>query len=186
MTAARRPDYSCWLLPAPGPTRARLRSEVARLRAATGGACLEPHLTLVPSLGHDRQRAERACAAALAWIGTARERWRNRVAITGVTTGPHRYQSVMAGIAREPWLLALHRVAARACGAPPTPYRPHVSLVYADLDDARRDTLAASVGRLPPLLPLGWLALYRISEPTESRRCLTAWPLAPHLPPFPE
>jgi hypothetical protein len=48
-------------------------------------------------------------------------------------------------------LTALHEAAGRALGLEPAPYRPHLSLLYADLDEERKPAIAAGLGLALPL-----------------------------------
>ncbi len=172
------PDYSLWLLPAPGPALNRLREVASKLRAAVPGAApLDPHLTLLPSLGHDRRRAIGRARVVAAAIATHRRLIRGVAHVPGVATGNHRYQSVMADIARAPWLMALHRLVGATQPAPARTYRPHLSLLYADLDPTRITALASAVRHLPPRIPLGRLAVCRVCTGIERRYVIWSWPL---------
>jgi len=172
------PDYSLWLLPAPGPARDLLRHYVMALRTAVPGAApLDPHLTLVPSLGFDRRRAiARARRVAVAIAG-GRVPVRRCATVAGVATGAHRYQSIMAGIACEPWLKALNRFAVQTDPSPSRAYYPHISLLYADLDATRIVELAGGLGPLLRRVPLGHLVVSRVCTDIERRHCIWSWPL---------
>lgn len=172
-----QPDYSLWLLPAPGSDLNAIRRIIARLRCAYGGAPLEPHLTLIPSLGQNRRGAIRTARALSRLIAARPGLARSSVPIQGIALGEHRYQSVMLGIEPVPWLMTLHARACAYAALSGRPYFPHVSLLYANLGNAVRDAAAHSITEIPKRLLVDRLAICRVCTLTERRFAVWAWQL---------
>ncbi|KAL6655955.1 hypothetical protein ACP70R_006781 [Stipagrostis hirtigluma subsp. patula] len=117
--------YSVWALP-PEPARGRLRRVMAALRAAYGGPAFEPHLTVVGAIRLRRSSAVEALRAAAAGLRP----------YTARVAGDRR-----GGFFRRVYLLMeptaeVMAASDHCCGhfgyQRPTPYRPHVSLIYRD------------------------------------------------------
>ncbi|XXX79826.1 2'-5' RNA ligase family protein [Sorangium sp. So ce134] len=160
--------FALWLVP-DGAARARLQELIEALARETGGPAFAPHLTLVSGLRGDGG----AQAARLGKLEGALHPVELRM--RGPATGASRHQCVFLDVAPTEPLAALRRAAQAALGAGDGPFRPHVSLVYGDLPDDRRRSLAAD----PRVLSLAhdrWraerLELWAVDGPTERWRCV--------------
>ncbi|KAL6838561.1 hypothetical protein ACP4OV_031617 [Aristida adscensionis] len=167
--------YSVWALP-PEPVRDRLRRVMAGLRAAHGGPAFEPHATVVGAVRLRRSAAVemlRAAAAAAAVLPyTAR--------VTGVARGDFFYQCVYLLLEPTPEVVG---ASDHFCGhfgyERPTPYMPHVSLLYGDLTDEEKEEARKKVEELDKDIcglqfEISELALYRTDTEDKS---LESWEL---------
>lgn len=140
-------NYSLWMEPAAGAVQDRLRREVRAQAAALPGAPeFEPHVTLLPDVKSADEPTLLATAAALA---TRLEPF--RINFNDVSRGASYHQCVYILCDKSPVLLAANAAAREAYGLPEParPYMPHLSLLYADVDDAvRRAASDAATARL--------------------------------------
>ncbi|GBF93915.1 cyclic phosphodiesterase [Raphidocelis subcapitata] len=144
--AAGPRHYSIWIEPPPGALRDALQREIGAQRAARGGPPFEAHVTL---LGDIPAADDGAALEAAAQLAARLEPF--RVNFLDVSTGASFYQCVLILCAKEAQLLAANAAARGAFGMPdpPRPYMPHLSLLYADIDDEARAAAAAeAVARL--------------------------------------
>ncbi|WP_437736073.1 2'-5' RNA ligase family protein [Sorangium sp. So ce1335] len=165
---AQETAFALWLIPGGAP-RARLQGLIEALARETGGPAFAPHLTLLGGLRGDGGDL----AAGLRRLGGARAPV--TLEARGPATGSAYHQCVFLDVAPAEPLLALRRAAAAALGAPETPFRPHVSLVYGDLPAERREALAADP-RVLALAREAWsaerLELWAVEGETDRWRCV--------------
>ncbi|WP_437572665.1 2'-5' RNA ligase family protein [Sorangium sp. So ce542] len=165
---AENKAFALWLVPGGAPA-ARLRELIAALARETGGPAFAPHLTLVSGLRGDG-------AALAARLGKLEGALRPvELEARGPAVGASRHRCVFLDVALTEPLAALRRAAQAALGAGESAFRPHVSLVYGDLPEDRRRSLAAD----PRVRALGddraWaerLELWAVDGPTERWRCV--------------
>ncbi len=90
---------------------------------------------------------------------------------------PSHHRAVIVELALTPGLVEARW---RGCEKFPdscrTPYRPHLSLLYADLGEDEKRAMVAGVEVGPPFEAVE-LALYDTGGPVEGWRCLAAFPL---------
>lgn len=160
--------YSVWALP-PDDLSPRLRSLMAGLRSEFGGPQFEPHVTVVGAIGLTEDDAvtkfRAACDGLRAYTAT----------VGCVATGTFFYQCVY---------LLLHPTAEVVetndhCSAHlgykrPTPYMPHLSLLYGDLTDEEKKKAQEKANELDGSLNglsflISRLALYKTG--TEDKTC---------------
>ena len=141
-------SYSLWFAPAQGSSvRAVLEREIATQAAKHGTARFEPHVTLLGDL---------RCAGDAQALGAAeafaRRSPRFRVPFLGVATGATVYQCVLLRCANEGALPAANARMRQVCAelgvrqgeaAAGAAFAPHLSLLYAPLDDRQRAEAAA-------------------------------------------
>lgn len=133
-----------WLVPAPGPERDRLAAVITDLAAGHGGPVFAPHVTLAgvtPAVPD-------AVAGALAEVTAGVAPF--EVRLTGVGYEPVFFRALYLRAEPSAPLTALREAARRALGLEPAP-DPHLSLLYADLDEDRKPAIAA---RLELALPM--------------------------------
>ena len=76
------------------------------------------------------------------------------VRLTGTGHEPVFFRSLYLRAEPSARLTALHEAAERALGLGPAGYMPHLSLLYADLDEDRKPAIAAGLGLLGVTLPM--------------------------------
>jgi hypothetical protein len=138
------PALSLWLVP-PEPDRARLRAAIERL-ARLGTPPFAPHLTLLSRL---RLPAADARARALALADTLRPL---PLRLWEVSHSAAFFRCVVLEAEPSSAVLGARRAAEQAMGVSAAePYRPHLSLVYGDLEAEQRAGLAAEARTLLPV-----------------------------------
>ena len=133
-----------WLVPAPGPERDRLARAVASLAAGYGGPVFAPHVTLAGTVpaGPD------AVAGVLAEVTAGVPPF--EVTLTGVGWETVFFRSLYLRAEPSARLTALRAAARRALRLEPAP-DPHLSLLYADLDEERKPAIAAGLELALPM-----------------------------------
>lgn len=129
---------SIWLLPA-ADDQTMLASIVAELADRHGSPRFLPHLTIVgdvpraPDQLHDVTRA----------IATATSVF--TAPIRDIATSDLYFRSFYAEFAISPELTAMRTAAERALAAPPSPFMPHVSLLYGAVEEPAKSASAAEI-----------------------------------------
>ncbi len=129
-----------WLVPAPGPERDRLAGVIADLAARHGGPVFAPHVTLAGVT----EAAPDAVAGVLAGVTAGVAPFELR--LTGTGYEPVFFRALYLRAEPSARLTALHEAARRALRLEPAPYLPHLSLLYADLDEERKAAIAGGLG----------------------------------------
>lgn len=133
--------YSLWLMPPPA-VRTRFAALIASLSERLGTPRFEPHLTLTGGVYADDVEP----LARVAALAARRPPVRVRLTAADYTEAYFRCLFVRAELTSD--LLALQRAAAEALGQPPdAQFMPHLSLVYGDLDTARKEAILDDIGR---------------------------------------
>ncbi|KAL6846624.1 hypothetical protein ACP4OV_024072 [Aristida adscensionis] len=133
--------YSVWALP-PEAARGRLRRLMAGLRAGHGGPAFEPHLTVVGAARLRRSAAVEALRAAAAGVRPYAAR------VSGDRRGGFYHRGCLL-LEPTPEVVA---ASDHCCGhfgyQRPTPYMPHVSLIYGDRTEEEEEAARKKVQEL--------------------------------------
>ncbi len=133
-----------WLVPAPGPERDRLAAVIADLAARQGGPVFAPHVTLARNVEAEPDAVAGLLAEVTAGVAPFEMR------LTGIGYEPVFFRSLYLRAEPSARLTALRGAAERALGLEPAP-DPHLSLLYADLDEERKPAIAAGLGLALPM-----------------------------------
>ena len=133
-----------WLVPAPGPERDRLARAVASLAAGYGGPVFAPHVTLAGVIPAVPDTVAGVLAEVTAGVAPF------EVTLAAVGWEPVFFRSLYLRAEPSAPMAALREAARRALRLEPAP-DPHLSLLYADLDEERKPAIAASLELALPM-----------------------------------
>ena len=133
-----------WLVPAPGPERDRLAAVITDLAAGYGGPVFAPHVTLAGVTPAVPDVVAGVLAEVTAGVAPF------AVTLTGTGWEPVFFRSLYLRAEPSARLAALRAAAERALGLEPAP-EPHLSLLYADLDEERKPAIAAGLELALPM-----------------------------------
>jgi 2'-5' RNA ligase len=128
-----------WLVPAAGPERDRLSAVIGELAAKHDAPSFTPHVTLTDPVQSDE----------LTVLGVLQPMLSGRAAFE-VTLGgfghePEFFRSLYLSVEPSEPLTALNEAARQGLEQILPPYRPHLSLLYADLPEDGKDAIAAGL-----------------------------------------
>ena len=140
-----------WLVPAEGPVRDRLAGVIARLAAEHGTPVFAPHVTINGNVDAEPDAAARVIEQLVAGVPPF------EVTLSGPGYEPEYFRSLYLRAEPSAQLTALHEAGQRAwgldiSGISGTPYRPHLSLLYArHLPEERKPAIADGLGLALPV-----------------------------------
>jgi 2'-5' RNA ligase len=133
-----------WLVPAPGPERDRLVAVITDLAGGYGGPVFAPHVTLARTVPAVPDVVAGVLAEVTAGVAPF------DVTLTEVGYEPVFFRALYLRAEPSARLTALREGARRALRLEPAP-DPHLSLLYADLDEERKPAIAAGLGLALPM-----------------------------------
>jgi 2'-5' RNA ligase len=134
-----------WLMPAAGPVRDHLAATIDRLAAEHNAPRFEPHVTMAGPF----HSGEEAAAQTLISLAAGARPFEVRFAATGYEQAYFRALYLRAE--PSPQLTALHEAAQAAWALESRPYRPHLSLLYADIAEDHKRAIIDALGIQLPL-----------------------------------
>jgi len=157
--------YALWLSPI-GEAFDRWQALITELSARLGTTAFDPHVTLIGPGGEPEslQQATRLLALEIEPL----------VLQLGATRLlDEYYRCLFVEVDPSPALSLAQAAAARRFGRPPGRYYPHLSLVYGDLPEARKQEVIAEIGqRFDEPLPIAQLTLIEVPNGPATWRCL--------------
>ncbi|GIL52048.1 hypothetical protein Vafri_8012 [Volvox africanus] len=130
-SSALKESYSIWAMPR-GKLGDQLRGEIAHLAQRHGGPSFPPHVTVLGDIERPREEAQALMKELAAEVK------KYRINFVDVTRGTFFYQCVFLLVAKDEGTMAAAAAARSVYGMTTPPYMPHLSLLYADLDDAEK------------------------------------------------
>jgi 2'-5' RNA ligase len=129
-----------WLVPAQGAERDRLTAIIERLAAQNAAPGFPPHITIIPTLDRPADEAARALRSLTASVPP--------FDVSFPAFGRERAYFRALYLRAEPSarLTRLNQAASQVWALDPAPYRPHLSLLYADLADERKQAIIGALG----------------------------------------
>ncbi len=149
-----------WLVPAAGPERAALAQVISRLAKEHGGPVFAPHITITPTIDTGPGEATSILELITARVSPF------EVSLDSVGHEPAYYRALYLRATPCPQLTELNQAARHAWDLDPAPsYVPHLSLLYSDIPDERKDPIVAEVGlRLPVVVRIDAAELWAVGE----------------------
>jgi 2'-5' RNA ligase len=165
-----------WLVPE-GEAAARFGGLIDRLAARHGTPRFHPHLTLLGALGADDHVARRAQLLA---ADTAPF----EITLARTVGRDEFFRAVVVEAAPSLPLLRLHHLAREAFDKldDPSPFEPHLSLVYGDLPRALRDEIIAGLPDVHARFRVTSLGVWSTDGTPEQWRELARYPLTGEEP----
>jgi len=143
---------SCWALLS-ARDDSRCRAWIDQLSVAVGSEPFEPHITVVGSIPDPG-----SVATAIAGIASVTAPL--TVELTAVTDSDEFFRCVILTVRPNSCIVGLREVVAAALRLDLDPYRPHMSLLYADLERTERKELVTGIDiELPTTLEVDRLCL---------------------------
>jgi 2'-5' RNA ligase len=134
-----------WLVPATGPERDRLAATIGTLAAAHDAPRFEPHVTMAGLFHSHQEPAVQVLTSLAAGVRPFEVRF--------VAVGHEQAYFRALYLRAEPslQLTALHDAARTAWALDVRPYRPHLSLLYANIAEERKRAIIDALGIPLPL-----------------------------------
>ena len=139
-TTKRKERHALWLIPT-GEPFARLAGTIRRLAREHGGPVFEPHVTLLGGMVGEAEAMANE-AARLAAVTKPID-----LRLRGIGFRAEFFRCLFLRVAKTEELTSAHERAAEIF--PPrrkSPYVPHLSLIYADLEEGTKRRIAADLG----------------------------------------
>jgi 2'-5' RNA ligase len=134
-----------WLVPAVGPERDDLVAMMDRLAVQHDAARFEPHVTLVPNVESVKETAAEALTSLAAAMPP--------IDLNFASLGHEETYFRALYLVPEPseQLVALHQAVLRLWSLDPWQFRPHLSVLYAEISEERKRPMIDSISTGLPL-----------------------------------
>jgi 2'-5' RNA ligase len=133
-----------WLVPAAGAARDHLAATIGTLAAEHRAPRFEPHVTIAGRFDSGEEAAIQALTSLAAGVRPF------EVGFAAIGHEPAYFRALYLRAEPSPQLTAIHEAARAAWALEARPYKPHLSLLYADLDEERKPAIIDALGiRLP-------------------------------------
>lgn len=151
-----------------GEAREQIAKVIHDLARETVGPAFVPHVTLLSGI----RRTDEEVVSALASSGALAPA--PAIELVRVSSSGSYYQAVVLEVALTEDLSRLRGRVERLFGMPPTPFSPHLSLVYGELPAAQREAIMRDA-RVQALLSLRFevrrLEIWSVRGPTSAWSC---------------
>jgi 2'-5' RNA ligase len=134
-----------WLVPATGPVNDHLAATIGRLAVEHQAPRFPPHITLTSTVSAAEQVAVRALRPVAASMPPF------EVTFTAIGHEPACFRCLYLRAEPSPQLAALHQSAQQAWSLNEPLYQPHLSLLYSDLAEQRKQPIIDTIGICLPL-----------------------------------
>jgi len=134
-----------WLVPAAGPACDQLTATIGTLAAKHGAPRFKPHVTMAGLFHSGEEAAIRALTSLTAGVRPF------EVKFAAAEYEDVYFRALYLRAEPAPLLTALHEAAQVAWALDIRPYLPHLSLLYADIAEARKRAIIATLGIQLPL-----------------------------------
>jgi 2'-5' RNA ligase len=133
-----------WLVPVAGPERDQLAATIDRLAAEHGTPRFQPHVTVLPTVDSSEDHAPRTLTSLAAGVPPI------ELTLAAIGHEETYFRSLYLRAEPSGQLLALREAAQRAWALDPSPYLPHLSLLYSDIPEQDKNSLVDRIGiRVP-------------------------------------
>lgn len=134
-----------WLVPAAGTERDRLAATIDRLAAEHDAPRFQPHVTMAATFDSAEDMAVHALASLVVDMPP--------VEVTFASVGHEQtfFRSLYLCAEPSARLLALHEATVRAWALDPSPYVPHLSLLYSNITEEHKRPIIDNIGISLPL-----------------------------------
>jgi 2'-5' RNA ligase len=134
-----------WLVPAFSPERDRLVATIDRLAVERDAPRFQPHVTMVPTFDSDEDVAIHTLKSLVADVLP--------FDVTFSALGHEEVYFRALYLIADPsaQLMALHQAGRRVWALAPSPYMPHLSLLYSDLTEEQKRPIIENIDILLPL-----------------------------------
>ncbi|MDE1768754.1 MAG: hypothetical protein KGH64_06040 [Candidatus Micrarchaeota archaeon] len=133
--------YSIWMIPE-GKQRRELEGIINGISSKYGTAQFIPHVTLVGSVLKTQQETVKYC------IELAKNIKMSRFEFTEIGNSDLFYRSVFIRIKKDPLLQDAYEKAVQAFGLEKKDFMPHLSLLYSDFDQDKRDKIISEIDQV--------------------------------------
>lgn len=131
--------HSIWLIPEPSAGKS-LSASLKSLSRELGSPLFEPHMTLLGDIGGDPEATLKACSGLTRGLAPPSGR------VSGADGEESLFTSLFLTVEVPRAIVELRDAVAAALGQdPPASFRPHISLAYATIPEARRRKLASAL-----------------------------------------
>jgi hypothetical protein len=133
-----------WLVPAAGPERDWLAAIIDRPAAELDAPRFPPHVTLLATIDSAEDLAVRTLTPVTAGVPPV------ELTLAAIGSEETYFRSLYLRAEPSAQLLALREAGQRAWALDPSPYLPHLSLLYSDIPEKDKQSLIDRIGvRLP-------------------------------------